>query len=483
MLTSRIPISRPSTALPPPEALRSLVDVYFRHVHNQPYSYFQEANFRQKLALGLLPKCLIMAIIASALRFSNDTYYEDSIQEAIESYAKESWVYILKQHMTNDNSPDIHVVQAASILAIIDFTGEFAYYLRYMLNIPVADSFGLSTAGRTSSGWLKIGLAVRISQDLRLMQEPDNSLPPAEQEERRRVFWSVFLLDRLVSCGESRPLAIQEEDCHVQLPCDEETFQAGVWKKTATLKQVLTWKTGDQVEGLRSNFALVILAATALGRCAKHVLQDREMDNVRPHDHKPLPLGPDCLLMLVDHHLQMQGPSLDTTLAQYRKLDGMLDDQVVGHIVFARVVFHLCHCLLNHPLLIRLRLQRLKVRISPVIFARAVQASCDHACELVTLLDNEALAGSHTHPSFYAYSICVSGSLLAMVVHAKHSRGEVCDPCLVQGSHRALRALEEFGRFWDHAVKMVCLSNSVLNCFHNPKDPCPPLILLPLASS
>jgi hypothetical protein len=151
--------------------------------------------------------------------------------------------------------------------------------------------------------------------------------------------------------------------------------------------------------------------------------------------------------------------------------------------VFARVVFHLCHCLLNHPLLIRLRLQRLKVRISPVIFARAVQASCDHACELVTLLDNEALAGSHTHPSFYAYSICVSGSLLAMVVHAKHSRGEACDPCLVQGSHRALRALEEFGRFWDHAVKMVCLSNSVLNCFHNPKDPCPPLILLPLASS
>ncbi|UPL00322.1 hypothetical protein LCI18_011256 [Fusarium solani-melongenae] len=372
-----------------------------------------------------------MAVLSSALRFSNDGYYKDSTQEAIESYAKESWVSILKDHMTNDNYPDIHVIQAASILAIIDFT-----------------------AGRTSSGWLKIGLAVRISQDLQLMQEPDNSLLPAEQEERRRVFWSVFLLDRLVSCGHARPLAIQEEDCHVQLPCDEETFQAGVWKKTATLKQVLTWKTGDQVEGLCSNFALVILAATALGRCAKHVLQDREMDNIRPYDHKPLPLDPDCLLMLVDHHLQMQGPSLDTALAQYRKLDGMLDDQVVGHIVFARVVFHLCHCLLNHPLLIRLRLQRIKVRISPGVFARALQTSCDHACELVALLDNEALASPHTRPSFYVYSICVSGSILAMVIHAKQSRGEACDPCLVQGSHQALRALEEFGRFWDHAVRM-----------------------------
>lgn len=416
-----------------------------------------------------------MAVIASALRFSNDTYYKDSIPEAIECYAKESWVYILKQHMTNDNSPDIHVVQAASILAIIDFTGEFPCHLRYMLNIPVANSFGLSPAGRTSSGWLKIGLAVRISQDLQLMQEPDNSLLPAEQEERRRVFWSVYLLDRLVSCGDARPLAIQEEDCHVQLPCDEESFKAGVWKKTATLKQMLTWKMGDEVEGLCSNFSLVILAATALGRCAKHVLQDREKDNIRPYVHKPLPLDPDGLLMLVDHHLQMQGPILETALAQYRKLDGMLDDQVVGHIVFARVVFHLCHCLLNHPLLIRLRLQRLKVKTSPGVFARALQTSCDHACEIVALLDNEALAGSHTHPSFYAYSICVSGSLFAMVIHAKQSRGEACDSSLVQGSHRALRALEEFGRFWDHAVKMVCLSNSLLNHLNNPKDPWPSL--------
>jgi hypothetical protein len=55
---------------------------------------------------------------------------------------------------------------------------------------------------------MKIGLAVRIAQDLRLMHEPDASMNYIEQEERRRVFWSVYLLDKLISCGRARSPAI-----------------------------------------------------------------------------------------------------------------------------------------------------------------------------------------------------------------------------------------------------------------------------------
>lgn len=57
---------------------------------------------------------------------------------------------------------------------------------------------------------MKIGLAVRIAQDLRLMYEPDASsnMNDVEREEHRRVFWSVYLLDKLVSCGRARPPAV-----------------------------------------------------------------------------------------------------------------------------------------------------------------------------------------------------------------------------------------------------------------------------------
>ncbi|KAF5862299.1 hypothetical protein ETB97_011823 [Aspergillus alliaceus] len=54
----------------------------------------------------------------------------------------------------------LHVVQAANMLAVVDYT-----------------------TGRVNSGWLKIGLAARISQALHLMRESDHWLPLVEREE------------------------------------------------------------------------------------------------------------------------------------------------------------------------------------------------------------------------------------------------------------------------------------------------------------
>ncbi|KAH6988341.1 fungal-specific transcription factor domain-containing protein [Ilyonectria destructans] len=417
------------TTLPPPAVVQSLVDTYFNHIHNQPYSYFQEDNFRQKCADGLLPKCLFFAVLASALRFSGDKYYKGSIHEAMEAYAREAWLSVLHDHMTADDRPNLHVAQTTSILAIIDFT-----------------------AGRTSSAWLKIGLAIRISQDLQLMEEPNITLPAIEQEERRRVFWSVYLLDKLVSCGRGRPSAVFAEDCHVQLPCDEETFRAGASKKTTTLQQLLSWDIS--LEGSTSNFSLMILAASVLGRCARYVLYERDADNTPPWASHSEFATINSLLILVEHHLQVEEMTLDDILDRHRKADGSLDNQVMGHILFPRVALHLCHCLLNHPLLLRLRLQKLRSKICTPFFCRALQTSCDHACKLVALLDNKILSNAYMQSSFYAYAASVAGGLLFMVIHAEQDKGKTVAPRFLLGSQQALKVLEWLGRFWDHATNM-----------------------------
>lgn len=102
--------------------MEALIDAYFVRVHNQPYAYFQEENFRRKLEAGLLPKCLIFAVIASSLRFSDLDFYRGSTEEAMTAYAREAWLSVLNDHMTAENSPSIHVAQTSNILAIIDFT-------------------------------------------------------------------------------------------------------------------------------------------------------------------------------------------------------------------------------------------------------------------------------------------------------------------------------------------------------------------------
>lgn len=104
--------------------MQSLIDTYFTHCNNQPYGYFHEETFRQKLAENALPKCVVLAVLASSMRFSDHEYYAGARAKATEAYAREAWLSVLTDHMTAEDSPDLHVAQATNILAIIDFTCE-----------------------------------------------------------------------------------------------------------------------------------------------------------------------------------------------------------------------------------------------------------------------------------------------------------------------------------------------------------------------
>jgi hypothetical protein len=107
-----------------------VIDTYFEHVHNQPYSYFQEISFRQKLESNSLPRCLILAVLSSAVRFSIHEYYSGKTREASEKYARESWLSVLADHLTVEDSLNVHVVQTVNLLAVVDYTGKFCVSVR-----------------------------------------------------------------------------------------------------------------------------------------------------------------------------------------------------------------------------------------------------------------------------------------------------------------------------------------------------------------
>ena len=67
------------------------------------------------------------------------------------------------------------------------------------------------------------------------MLESDPDLPPIQQEERKRVFWSFYIADKLISYGHERPPAVLDGSCKIQLPCDELAFRAGQYHPTPRL--------------------------------------------------------------------------------------------------------------------------------------------------------------------------------------------------------------------------------------------------------
>lgn len=76
---------------------------------------------------GEVPPFLLMAVLAMAGRFSQDSYFENEQLVACERYSQVAWRDIVSQTLSSEQVPlDIAVVQATNMLAVVDFTGESA---------------------------------------------------------------------------------------------------------------------------------------------------------------------------------------------------------------------------------------------------------------------------------------------------------------------------------------------------------------------
>ena len=77
----------------------------------------------------------------------------------------------------------------------------------------------MQNLNRRDAAFLYIGAALRMAITLGLHQETSNpDLDDAEKERRRRVWWSVYSLDRIHSVKSGNPITIHDEDIGVALP-------------------------------------------------------------------------------------------------------------------------------------------------------------------------------------------------------------------------------------------------------------------------
>lgn len=69
--------------------------------------------------------------------------------------------------------------------------------------------------------WYMIGLAMRIAIDLGLHRKANEaSLDPFTAQIRRRLFWTVYYLERVISMSLGRPFSIADRHIDLPLPLD-----------------------------------------------------------------------------------------------------------------------------------------------------------------------------------------------------------------------------------------------------------------------
>jgi len=116
-----------ATSLPNLTEQLELAKIYFQHCHNQPYCYFHERSFYRRLRDNSFPTFLILAVLATAARFTASvsiSNLESSEGERADVYAQRSWAIIMQQTMASGYDVHLHLVQATNLLAVVDFTSK-----------------------------------------------------------------------------------------------------------------------------------------------------------------------------------------------------------------------------------------------------------------------------------------------------------------------------------------------------------------------
>ncbi|KKK14252.1 hypothetical protein AOCH_001427 [Aspergillus ochraceoroseus] len=133
--------------------------------------------------------------------------------------------------------------------------------------------------------WLSSGKTARLALMMGLHRldglglEVKQCLAPprdwVEKEERRRVFWMTFCVDRYASIGTGWPVVLDENDILTNLPASEDSFVKGNQEETARLSEVLV---GEKLSTL-APFASVAFLSCMFGRNLTHLHRPEPQDN------------------------------------------------------------------------------------------------------------------------------------------------------------------------------------------------------------
>ncbi|KAF2124091.1 hypothetical protein P153DRAFT_303188 [Dothidotthia symphoricarpi CBS 119687] len=401
------------SCIPDMNILQSATDVYFRLCHNHPYSYFTESDFREKLQERCFPSYLLLSFMAVVARYSDDPFFKGQNALAAERFARTAWSQISDYIFSSDGEADIQTVQATSMLAINDFL-----------------------FGRHRAASVKTGLCVRLAQTLRLGEQSEyDTWSEARRQESRMTFWSVYLLDKLVSCGRDRPPTILDADCTVTLP----TLQKYSKATQTTLSALIQPSESSQVPQL-DDFALVVFMASVLGRTVRFSLQRVSNPSYPPWDSRSEFASIYGTLLSFEAFSNSRPHAFDADIPFGYSSANKPEFAQSSHFIFAHVLYHYNQCILHHPFLLKFRLKSSHTRVPPTFLREAIRRNKEHADRLISILT--FVQCEHLPIStFYGFCAVISG-----VIQRLHS-ATTTQSCLSRKDELFQSCLD----FLDHA--------------------------------
>lgn len=206
--------------LPPYDLLYKIVELYFTHVNSWCPILDRKSTLNRLFGTNVLKeddRMLLHAMVATTLRFSTDVRLtEHGRREQYHDTAKQK---VLLYGLENNS---VRGLQALVILAL-DYVGSSN------------SGAGLKLIATLARSVIQLGLATESYSPCLRPDYPSistlraNTLPEPgdwiEDEERRRLFWSIYVLDRDATVATAFDFALRDDsDVDRKLPCRDDLF-------------------------------------------------------------------------------------------------------------------------------------------------------------------------------------------------------------------------------------------------------------------
>jgi hypothetical protein len=193
--------------LPGRKECRVLLGVYFRHF-NQLVPLFNEKSFMELIDNSSTPTSYKSSGLWASLNIA--LAIASSVSTDSDGRQSEAWGY-LKNALDVTNELTMYNVDLMSIQALLGM----ALFFRGTSNPQ--PSFSLLSA------------AIRLSHTIKLHRKCDNPAISAEEnEQRKRVFWVAYFLDKETSLRSGRPSAQDDADIDIELPSEDPADKIGL---------------------------------------------------------------------------------------------------------------------------------------------------------------------------------------------------------------------------------------------------------------
>ncbi|KAI8077460.1 fungal-specific transcription factor domain-containing protein [Thamnidium elegans] len=201
---------RPDTndLLPSMDMTEHIIDLYFKYLFIT-LPIFDERTLRNDVKERKCPDFLLFSLFGACARFSERPgIKENPAWRSGEKYAEKARSMLIKAM----DEPNISNLQALTLLTLHEYG-----------------------CGRGPRSWMYGGMAARMAMELGLHEDPEDQTDNNSveylitQETHRRLFWTIFTIDKYSSAATGKPASFQDSFCTAFLPamtdrCNSEQY-------------------------------------------------------------------------------------------------------------------------------------------------------------------------------------------------------------------------------------------------------------------